>query len=109
MLLREIVCEAPGDWSVMVDGEFIGYARTEQQAHAKADAYAYTLLSRQPVFPEDEPIEDLFSAGQNAVTMTVPCPTCYGETHAVYTHVDDVRRAYRKCSTNAAHVRVRVL
>lgn len=61
------------------------------------------------VLDQDAPIEDVFNAGQNAVTMTTVCPECYGQTHAIYTHVDDVRRAYRKCSTNAAHVRVRVL
>lgn len=72
----------------------------------------YRLSNRRLIWTQpldrDEPIEDLFHAGQNAVTMTVPCPQCYGETHAVYTHVEGVRQAFRKCSGNAAHTRVRV-
>lgn len=72
----------------------------------------YTLSNGRRIWTQprevDDPIEDLFNAGQNAVTMTTVCPECYGQTHAVYTHVGDVRQSYRKCSTNAAHARVRV-
>lgn len=107
MLVRQIIEEAPGDWSVTVNGEFLGYARTEQQAEQKANAYAYNLLSRQSIV--EEPIEDLFGATcQSSMTMTTVCPDCYGPTHAIFTYPNGQRVNYRQCDTDRTHARVRV-
>lgn len=102
MLTREIIEEAPGDWSVTVGGEFIGYTKTEQQAIAKANTYAHSLLSKQTV--DNEPIKDVFSANQSSILMTVICPECYGPTHTIFTTYGD----YRQCDADRGHMRVRV-
>lgn len=73
----------------------------------KAGAF-YTLSNGRRIWTQpleqEEPIEDLFGAGQNAVTMTVPCPECYGQTHTVFTS----HGHYRKCDVNFSHAWVRV-
>jgi hypothetical protein len=53
---------------------------------------------------DDDVLADPFGTNQSNLTMTVLCPECTGPTHTVFTSHGD----YRKCSTNAAHERVRV-
>ena len=44
----EIKRHGRGDYGVSVDGEYLGSARTHDEALAKANAYKWEILKRQP-------------------------------------------------------------
>jgi hypothetical protein len=85
------------------DGLQIGDLTKPGHFHTLSNGRRMWVQTLPPVW-DDDVLDDPFGANQSSLLMTVLCPECTGPTHTIFTSHGD----YRKCSTNAAHARVRV-